>query len=43
LFRAAFKDDPAWIELTRRMTKPGLIPDTDAGRAAVERILQEAR
>jgi tetratricopeptide (TPR) repeat protein len=43
LFRAAFKDDPAWIELTRRMTKPGLIPDTDKGRAAVERILREAK
>lgn len=43
LFRAAFRDDPAWIELTRRMTKPGLIPDTDAGRAAVERILTEAK
>ncbi|MDQ3339697.1 MAG: DUF1028 domain-containing protein [Myxococcota bacterium] len=43
LFRAAFKDDPAWIELTRRLTKPGLIPDTDKGRAAVERILREAK
>lgn len=43
LFRAAFKDDPAWVELTRRMGKPGLIPDTEAGRAAVERILNEAR
>jgi hypothetical protein len=42
LFRAAFKDDPAWRELARRLTKPGLIPDTDKGRAAVERILREA-
>jgi Ser/Thr protein kinase RdoA (MazF antagonist) len=43
LFRAAFRDDPAWIELTRRLTKPGLIPNTDKGRAAVERILREAK
>jgi len=43
LFRAAFDDDPAWGELTRRMTKPGLIPDTDKGRANVDRILREAK
>lgn len=43
LFRAAFKEDPAWIELTRRLTKPGLIPDNEKGRAAVDRILRDAK
>jgi tetratricopeptide (TPR) repeat protein len=43
LFKAAFKDDPAWRELTRRLVKPGLMPNTDKGRAAIERILRETK
>ena len=42
LFRRAFAANPAWIELTRRLHKPGIIPDTAAGRALVDRILGEA-
>jgi tetratricopeptide (TPR) repeat protein len=41
-FRKVFAIDPAWIELTRRLTKPGVIPDDDAGRALIERIVSAA-
>ena len=43
LFRAAFAVDPAWRELTRRLTKPGIIPNTPNGQAAVERVLRETK
>jgi uncharacterized Ntn-hydrolase superfamily protein len=43
LFRKVFARDPSWIELTRRLHKPAIIPDTPEGRALVERILKEAR
>ena len=42
IFRRVFADDPRWIELTRRLLKPGLLPDTPEGRAMVERIIREA-
>ncbi|HTE53966.1 MAG TPA: DUF1028 domain-containing protein [Kofleriaceae bacterium] len=42
LFRRVFADDPRWIELTRRLTRPGILPDTPEGRAMVERITREA-
>jgi uncharacterized Ntn-hydrolase superfamily protein len=41
MFRAVFAADPNWIELTRRLLKPGIIPDTPEGRALVERIVSE--
>jgi len=43
LFRAAFRDDPAWVELVRRLPKAEIIPNTETGRAAVQRVLNEAR
>jgi uncharacterized Ntn-hydrolase superfamily protein len=42
LFKRVFADDPRWIELTRRLYKPGIMPDTPEGHAAVERIIREA-
>jgi uncharacterized Ntn-hydrolase superfamily protein len=42
MFRKVFASDPAWIELTRRLTKPGVIPDDDAGRALIDRIVAAA-
>ena len=41
-FREVFAADPNWIELTRRLIKPGIIPDTPEGHALVERIVAEA-
>lgn len=41
-FREVFAADPNWIELTRRLLKPGIIPDTPEGQALVERIVSEA-
>jgi uncharacterized Ntn-hydrolase superfamily protein len=38
-FREIFAADPNWAELTRRLVKPGIIPDTPEGRAIVEKIL----
>jgi uncharacterized Ntn-hydrolase superfamily protein len=43
LFRAAFRDDPAWVELVRRLPKAEIIPNTETGRAAIARVLTEAR
>jgi uncharacterized Ntn-hydrolase superfamily protein len=43
LFRRAFAADRNWAELTRRLHKPGIVPDTPEGRALVERILREAK
>jgi len=42
IFREVFAADRNWVELTRRLVKPGLIPDTDAGRALLAQILREA-
>lgn len=42
-FREIFAADPNWIELTRRLVKPGIIPDTPEGRALVEQIIAAAR
>ena len=39
VFRTIFAADPNWVELTRRLHKPGIIPDTPEGRALVERIV----
>ena len=39
MFHAVFAVDPNWIELTNRLHKPGIIPDTPEGRALVERIV----
>jgi tetratricopeptide (TPR) repeat protein len=40
MFRTVFATDPNWIELTKRLHKPGIIPDTPEGRALVDRILE---
>jgi uncharacterized Ntn-hydrolase superfamily protein len=42
MFREVFAADPNWIELTRRLLKPGIIPDTPEGQALVERIVAAA-
>lgn len=42
LFRKAFAADAAWMELTGRLHKPGIIPDTPEGKKLVARILREA-
>jgi uncharacterized Ntn-hydrolase superfamily protein len=39
MFRRVFAADVNWVELTRRLHKPGIIPDTDEGRALVEQIV----
>jgi len=41
MFRTVFAADPNWIELTKRLHKPGFIPDTPEGRALVERIVSQ--
>lgn len=40
LFKRVFRMDPNWRELTRRLHKPGIFPDTGEGRALVEKILR---
>lgn len=42
LFRYVFEADARWIELTRRLVKPGLIPDTTEGRELLRKILEQA-
>jgi len=42
MFRDVFAADPNWIELTRRLLKPGIIPDTPEGQALVEKIVAAA-
>jgi uncharacterized Ntn-hydrolase superfamily protein len=39
MFRRVFAADVNWVELTRRLHKPGIIPDTPEGRALVEQIV----
>ena len=43
MFRTVFAADPNWIELTQRLHKPGIIPDTPEGHALVERIVAEGQ
>jgi uncharacterized Ntn-hydrolase superfamily protein len=43
LFREVFAKDSSWVELTRRLHKPGIFSDTPQGRALVEQIVREAR
>jgi uncharacterized Ntn-hydrolase superfamily protein len=42
MFREVFSADANWVELTRRLHRPGIIPDTDEGRALVSRIVSVA-
>jgi uncharacterized Ntn-hydrolase superfamily protein len=42
IFKQVFAKDARWIELTRRLQKPGIIPATPEGDALVTRILQQA-
>ena len=42
MFRKVFSMDSNWIELTRRLHKPGIIPDTAEGRALVESIIRRS-
>jgi uncharacterized Ntn-hydrolase superfamily protein len=42
IFKQVFAADANWIELTRRLHKPGIIPDTPDGRALVDRIISDA-
>ena len=42
IFRTVFAADPNWIELTKRLLAPGIIPDTAEGQALVEKIVSEA-
>jgi uncharacterized Ntn-hydrolase superfamily protein len=42
VFREIFAADPNWVELTKRLLKPGIIPDTLKGRALVEKIVATA-
>ena len=42
MFHRVFAADSNWVELTKRLHKPGIIPDTPEGRALVERIVAEA-
>jgi uncharacterized Ntn-hydrolase superfamily protein len=41
-FEKIFAADPNWVELTRRLLKPGIIPDTPEGQALVEKIVEAA-
>jgi uncharacterized Ntn-hydrolase superfamily protein len=38
-FRKIFAADANWVELTKRLVKPGIIPDTPEGRALVEQVV----
>jgi tetratricopeptide (TPR) repeat protein len=39
MFREVFAADANWVELTKRLHRPGIIPDTPKGRALVEQIV----
>jgi hypothetical protein len=39
MFHTVFAADANWIELTKRLHKPGIIADTPEGYALVERII----
>ena len=42
VFREVFAADPNWVELTKRLHKPGIIPDTPEGRALADAIVAAA-
>jgi len=42
LFKRAFKANASWITLTKRLQKPGIIPDNAKGKRLIERILRAA-
>jgi len=42
IFRRVFAADANWVELTNRLIKPGIIPNTPEGRALVEQIVAAA-
>ena len=42
IFRTVFAADSNWVELTRRLVKPGIIPDTPEGHALMEQIVAVA-
>jgi len=42
IFRTVFAADPNWVELTKRLVKPGIIPDTPEGHALMEQIVSAA-
>jgi len=42
IFRTVFAADPNWVELTRRLVKPGIVPDTPEGHALMEQIVAVA-
>ncbi len=41
MFQRVFAADANWVELTKRLHKPGIIPDTPEGHRLVERIVTE--
>jgi len=43
MFSSIFAADSNWIELTKRLYKPGIIPDTPEGHALVEKIVAEGK
>ena len=43
MFRSIFAADSNWIELTKRLYKPGIIPDTPEGHSLVEKIAAEGK
>ena len=43
IFRTVFAADPNWVELTRRLLKPGIIPDNPEGHALMEQIVAAAK
>jgi len=42
IFKKVFSVDKNWVELLRRLPKASIIPDNDAGRALLKRIIDEA-
>lgn len=42
LFRHVFAADARWVELTSRLVKPGLIPNSEDGKKLLSQILDEA-
>jgi len=42
VFKEVFAADANWVELTKRLIKPGIIPDTTEGHALLERIISVA-
>ncbi len=37
-----FEADTRWVELTARLVKPGLIPDSEDGKKLLHQILDQA-